>query len=72
LPFPDYSIDELMENAGLLAWCALVGIIAYVIIDVLLSLLRLQYSVFHNAENDFGRGPCYALPSGSLKEKNDP
>jgi len=33
LLFPDSSIDELMESAGLLAWCALVGIIACVVID---------------------------------------
>ena len=59
LPFPDYSIDELMESAGLLAWCALVGIIACVVIDVLLSFLRPQYSLIHNAESGFGRGPYF-------------
>ena len=55
LPFPDYSIDELMESAGLIAWCALVGIIDCVVIDVLLSFLRPQYSLIHNAESEFGR-----------------
>jgi hypothetical membrane protein len=40
-----------------LAWLALAGVVVYVSIDVLLAFLRPGYSLLHNAESDYGRGP---------------
>ena len=40
-----------------LAWLALAGVVVYVGIDVLLAFLRPGYSLLHNAESDYGRGP---------------
>jgi hypothetical membrane protein len=42
-----------------LAWFTLAGVIAYVGIDVLLRFLRPDYSLIHNAESDYGRGPWF-------------
>jgi hypothetical membrane protein len=42
-----------------LAWFALVGVVVYVVIDVLLRFLRPGYSLLYNAESDYGRGPWY-------------
>lgn len=42
-----------------LASLALAGAIAYVGIDVLLAFLRPGYSLLHNAESDYGRGPWF-------------
>jgi hypothetical membrane protein len=44
-------------RASALAWLALGGTIAYLIIDVLLAFLRPHYSLIYNAESDYGRGP---------------
>lgn len=43
----------------LLAWSTLAGIIVYIGIDVLLAFLRPGYSLIHNAESDYGRGPWF-------------
>jgi hypothetical membrane protein len=37
------------------------GIIMYVFIDIELFLLRPDYSLLHNAESDYGRGPYFWL-----------
>lgn len=42
-----------------LAWFTLAAVVAYVAIDVLLRFLRPHYSLIHNAESDYGRGPWY-------------
>ncbi len=42
-----------------LAWLALAGVAGYVAIDVLLAFLRPGYSLIHNAESDYGRGPWF-------------
>jgi hypothetical membrane protein len=42
-----------------LARFALAGVAVYVAIDVLLAFLRPGYSLIHNAESDYGRGPWY-------------
>lgn len=42
-----------------LAWFTLVGVVAYVAIDVLLRFLRPGYSLLRNAESDYGRGSWY-------------
>jgi Protein of unknown function (DUF998) len=42
-----------------LAWSTLAGVVVYVAIDVLLKFLRPGYSLLHNAESDYGRGPWY-------------
>ncbi|MGH8891660.1 MAG: DUF998 domain-containing protein [Acidothermaceae bacterium] len=39
-----------------LAWLVVVGLVAYVAIDVALAFLRRDYSLVHNAESDYGRG----------------
>ncbi len=50
---------ERQIRAESLAWFVLVGVIAYVAIDVLLKFLRPHYSLLYNAESDYGRGPWY-------------
>jgi hypothetical membrane protein len=47
------------RRAEYLAWFTLAGVIVYVGIDVLLRFLRPDYSLLHNAESDYGRGPWY-------------
>lgn len=42
-----------------LAWSVIAGVIVYVAIDVLLAFLRPGYSLIHNAESDYGRGPWF-------------
>jgi hypothetical membrane protein len=42
-----------------LAWAAFAGVLIYVAIDVLLKFLRPEYSLLHNAESDYGRGPWF-------------
>ena len=42
-----------------LAWFALAGVVVYVGIDILLAFLRPRYSLLHNAESDYGRGPWF-------------
>lgn len=37
------------------------GIVIYVAIDILLAFLRPDYSLLHNAESDYGRGPYFWL-----------
>jgi hypothetical membrane protein len=37
----------------------ILGIVIYVAIDILLAFLRPDYSVLHNAESDYGRGPYF-------------
>lgn len=39
------------------AWSVVWGILVYVAIDVILTLLRPDYNWLHNAESDYGRGP---------------
>jgi hypothetical membrane protein len=47
-----------VQNARVLARLAVIGIVAYVAIDVALVFLRPHLSVLHNAESDYGsRGP---------------
>jgi hypothetical membrane protein len=43
----------------ILAWAAFAGVIWYIAIDVLLAFLRPEYSLLHNAESDYGRGPWF-------------
>jgi hypothetical membrane protein len=38
---------------------AVAGVICYVAIDVVLKFLRPEYSLLHNAESDYGRGPWF-------------
>jgi hypothetical membrane protein len=40
-----------------LAWCAIAGVVGYLAIDIALAFLRPDYSLLHNAESDYGRGP---------------
>ncbi len=40
-------------------YAVIVGIIVYVAIDILLAFLRPDYSLLHNAESDYGRGPYF-------------
>jgi len=47
------------RRADPLAWLALAGVVLYVAVDVLLAFLRPRYSLLHNAESDYGRGPWY-------------
>jgi hypothetical membrane protein len=42
-----------------LAWAAVAGVVVYVAVDVLLKFLRPGYSLLHNAESDYGRGPWF-------------
>jgi hypothetical membrane protein len=51
------SIGRL--RAEWLARFTLAGIVVYVAIDVLLAFLRPGYSLLHNAESDYGRGPWF-------------
>ena len=51
--------QEGVLKAEPLAWFALVGIVVYVLIDVLLKFLRPGYSLLYNAESDYGRGPWF-------------
>jgi hypothetical membrane protein len=58
------TVADRQERAGVLraeplAWFALVGIVIYVLIDVLLKFLRPDYSLLYNAESDYGRGPWF-------------
>jgi hypothetical membrane protein len=46
-------------RAEWLARFTLAGIVVYVAIDVLLAFLRPGYSLLHNAESDYGRGPWF-------------
>ena len=46
-------------TACTLARFTLAGIVVYVAIDVLLAFLRPGYSLLHNAESDYGRGPWF-------------
>jgi hypothetical membrane protein len=41
------------------SYAVIVGIIVYVAIDILLAFLRPDYSLLHNAESDYGRGPYF-------------
>jgi hypothetical membrane protein len=42
-----------------LARLTLAGVAVYVAVDVLLAFLRPGYSLVHNAESDYGRGPWF-------------
>jgi hypothetical membrane protein len=42
-----------------LAAFTIAGVIGYVVVDVLLKFLRPGYSLLHNAESDYGRGPWF-------------
>jgi len=42
-----------------LAYFTIIGIVVYVAIDVSLRFLRPEYSLLHNAESDYGRGPWF-------------
>jgi hypothetical membrane protein len=42
-----------------LAWFTLAGVVVYVGVDVLMRVLRPQYSLLYNAESDYGRGSWY-------------
>jgi hypothetical membrane protein len=58
------AVTTTEPEAGLtatriLAWAAFAGVICYVAIDVLLAFLRPEYSLLHNAESDYGRGPWF-------------
>src|SRR5580693_3108803 len=35
------------------------GIVIYIVIDIVLAFLRPDYSSLHNAESDYGRGPYF-------------
>ncbi|MGH3003785.1 MAG: DUF998 domain-containing protein [Gaiellaceae bacterium] len=48
------------DDGGPWARAALVGIVAYVAIDVALVFLRPHFSVLHNAESDYGSNGRYA------------
>jgi hypothetical membrane protein len=50
---------ETKVRPRFLAWFALAGVVGYAAIDVLLAFLRPAYSLIHNAESDYGRGPWY-------------
>jgi hypothetical membrane protein len=49
------------ESVQLWAMFTLLCVLAYVAIDIALTLLRPDYSSLHNAESDFGRGPYFWL-----------
>jgi len=38
-----------------------IGIVIYIVIDVILAFLRTDYSLLRNAESDYGRGPYFWL-----------
>jgi hypothetical membrane protein len=46
-------------RVGALGWFTVIAVIVYVGVDVLLKFLRPDYSLLHNAESDYGRGPWY-------------
>ena len=46
-------------SARPLAGVALAGVVGSVAVDVLLKFLRPGYSLLHNAESDYGRGPWF-------------
>jgi hypothetical membrane protein len=50
----------VLKDAPGLARVAIVGIVAYVLIDVALVFLRPHFSVLHNAESDYGSKGAYA------------
>lgn len=41
------------------SYIVIAGIVIYVAIDILLAHLRPDYSLVHNAESDYGRGPYF-------------
>jgi hypothetical membrane protein len=51
--------DTARQAAKTLALAAFAGVICYVAIDVVLKFLRPEYSLLHNAESDYGRGPWF-------------
>ena len=51
--------DTTRPAAKTLALAAVAGVICYVAIDVVLKFLRPEYSLLHNAESDYGRGPWF-------------
>jgi hypothetical membrane protein len=42
------------SDASVWALAAVAGVVAYVLIDVALLVLRPRFSVLHNAESDYG------------------
>ncbi|HEY8325186.1 MAG TPA: DUF998 domain-containing protein, partial [Ktedonobacterales bacterium] len=50
------TTERLTGAARTLALLSLVGIILYVVIDVLLFVLRPELSLLHRAESDYGNG----------------
>lgn len=49
-------------------WAAVtvLGAVVYVVVDAMLALLRPDYSLLHNAESDYGRGPFFWLMDGNF------
>ncbi|MGH7142380.1 MAG: DUF998 domain-containing protein [Candidatus Saccharimonadales bacterium] len=47
----------IKSQSGLWPYITIFGIIIYLLIDILLAHLRPDYSLLHNAESDYGRGP---------------
>ncbi|HKI16994.1 MAG TPA: DUF998 domain-containing protein [Isosphaeraceae bacterium] len=47
------------RRAQVWAWGVVAGIVVYIGVDVLLKFLRPEYSLVHNAESDYGRGPYF-------------
>jgi hypothetical membrane protein len=43
------------------SFIVIAGIVVYIAIDILLAFLRPDYSILHNAESDYGRGPYFWL-----------
>lgn len=49
--------ERVPTRPGHLALFTVVAVVFYVGIDVVLKFLRPEYSLIHNAESDYGRGP---------------
>lgn len=54
-------IKAIRENPKIWANLTVLGVIIYIAIDVVLAFLRPDYSLLHNAESDYGRGPYFWL-----------
>lgn len=52
---------KTQDTAKIWPAITIVGVIAYVIIDIVLTFLRPDYNWLHNAESDYGRGPYFWL-----------
>lgn len=54
------------NSAQTWAMITIFGVVIYVVVDIVLAFLRPDYSLLHNAESDYGRGPYSWLMDGNF------